>query len=214
MGPYCTSHIKNLQVITNFLAWYLLFFKKSWFQSGLDFWKSGLEGSNGKNHICCKILLSFRNESGLIFFDLTPPSLRNGFKGQNQGHSSRTFIYELLVDFSGQQAGFWYYLPPYKVSCIFKACKCPKWLVFGLLTKRTHLFSSLFSPSSLHFLHLKTKILEFFSWFRLSQQIPTAESDFLQHFIMKFGRNFEKYKFLECGLLTNDCTFAPRCYRF
>ena len=50
LGPYYISYLKKkLHVITDLLSFYLLFFLKSVFKSGLDFRKSGLEGSNGKN---------------------------------------------------------------------------------------------------------------------------------------------------------------------
>ena len=49
MGPYYIPHLKELQVIIDFLAWEWSFFQKSGFLSDLDFWKSGLEGSNWKN---------------------------------------------------------------------------------------------------------------------------------------------------------------------
>ena len=40
------------------------------------------------------------------FFDFQPLSLRNGNKGQNQGHSPRVFYNKLLVIFFVQQLGF------------------------------------------------------------------------------------------------------------
>ena len=44
MGPYYIPHLKELQVIIDFLAWEWSFFQKSGFLSDLDFWKLSLEG--------------------------------------------------------------------------------------------------------------------------------------------------------------------------
>ena len=139
------------------------------------------------------------------FFNFRPLSLRNGNKGQNQGHSSRAFIHGLLINFFGQQAGFWYGLHLQKVSCIFMAFKCSKGLVCGLLTKKKPHFSSIFSPCGLHFLQKKAKFLAFSFWIWLLQYISTTESHLMQHFITKFCSNLRKFKKVECGLLTNGC---------
>ena len=49
IGPFFIPHVKNLQVITDFLAKVMIFLQKPGFQSGLDFWKLGLEWPNRKN---------------------------------------------------------------------------------------------------------------------------------------------------------------------
>ena len=85
------------------------------------------------------------------FFNFRPLSLRNGNKGQNQGHSPRAFVYGLFVNFFGQQSGFWYRLPPQKVSSIFEGFKCLKGLLDGQPRKSMPYFCSIFLPFGLHF---------------------------------------------------------------
>ena len=68
MGPLYTPPLKNLEVITDFLSEFLIFFQKPGFKSGLDFWKLGLEGSKWKNKATITLnIMSFSYETGLIF---------------------------------------------------------------------------------------------------------------------------------------------------
>ena len=97
----------------------------------------------------------------LFFFNFWPQSLRNGNKGQNQGHSSRAFIYGLLVNFFGQQSGFWYRLPPQKVSSVFEGVKCLKGLLDGQPRKIVPYFCSVFCLSAFIFHRKRSKSRNF-----------------------------------------------------
>ena len=95
------------------------------------------------------------------FFNFRPLSLRNGNKGQNQGHSPRAFVFGLSPRFFGQESGFWQELPPPKVSEIFDVFKCQKRLVCRQRGRGSSHFSSVFSSCGLYFPQQMSTFLKF-----------------------------------------------------